>query len=400
MKLVFVSPVPLFPATGGNRVRTLHLIRTCQARGHEVHFVFLPSRQMGEVDFEAHVALLGTEGFHPLRRGGPADLVYYARRTWHKLRRRVGHSRFLLSDVDETYFRGFTPQLARIDRAQGFDAVVVQYVTFTRAFDAFPASTPRILDTQDSFEDGLPAAEERRGLMRAHRILAIQDHEAGYFRQLLQPASHPVSVVSHIIDIVAPLDLSACAGAAFIGSDFQQNNASLAWFIDAVLPRVRQQAPDFRLFVSGTICRQVADAPGVVKQGVVPRFRDAFREAPLLVNCITQGTGVKIKLLEAFGHGVPAVSTELGVEGIARTDLDGVQVVPDGDAAAFAESVLRLYRDRLLRVERGRAAFAAARTWNERQVAALFDGLQPVSATVASAPVALASGKLSACPVS
>ena len=399
MKLVFVSPVPLFPATGGNRMRTLQLIRTCRARGHEVHFVFLPSRQMGEVDLEAHVALLGAERFHALRRGGPADLVYYARRAWHKLRRRIGHSRFLLSDVDETYFRGFTPQLARIDRAQGFDAAVVQYVTFTRAFDPFGASTPRILDTQDSFEDGLPAAEERRGLMRAHRILAIQEREAGYFRELLQPANRPVAVVSHIIDIDAPLDLSACAGAAFIGSDFRQNNASLAWFIDQVLPRVRQQAPEFRLFVSGTVCRQVGEAPGVVTQGVVSHFRDAFREAPLLVNCITQGTGVKIKLLEAFGHGVPAISTERGVEGIARSDLDGVQVVPDGDAAAFAEAVLRLYRDRSERIARGRAAFAAAASWNERQIAALFDGLQPVSAAGANPRLANASGRLSAYPL-
>jgi hypothetical protein len=377
MKIVFVSAFPLYPATGGNRVRTLHMVKTCMQRGHEVHFVFLPSRQMGDFDPQAHVELLGHANFHCLERGFIADAAYYAARAVWKARRRLTGSRFLQSDVDETYFSGFTSQLKSLERRHAFDVVIAQYVTFTRAFDAFGPQVFRILDTQDSFADGMPMAQERRGLMRAHRVLAIQDREAEYFRRLLAPATQAVSVVSHIIDIDEPYDLSDCAGAAFIGSDFAQNNHSLGWFVEQVLPIVRQHQPEFRLFVSGTICRKVADAPGVVRNGVVPRVRDAFRDGPILVNSITQGTGVKIKLLEAFGHGIPAVSTTFGVEGIRPTDLDGVLVTPDGDATAFADAVLRLYRDKQERIERGRAAFRTARSWNERELSALTDSLKP-----------------------
>ncbi|MGJ7511014.1 glycosyltransferase [Variovorax sp. GT1P44] len=377
MKIVFVSPFPLYPATGGNRVRTLHMVKTCKARGHEVHFVFLPSRQMGDFDPQAHRALLGSGNFHCLERGPVADAAYYAGRAIWKARRKLTRSRFLQSDVDETYFSGFTPQLRKLERQHGFDVVIAQYVTFTRAFDAFGPRAFRVVDTQDSFAGGIPMAQERRGLIRAQRVLAIQDREAEYFRRLLPPSMDTVSLVSHIIDIDAPFDLSACAGAAFIGSDFAQNNQSLAWFVDQVLPLVRQQEPDFKLFVAGTVCRKCADAPGVVKYGVVPRFRDAFREGPILVNSITHGTGVKIKLLEAFGHGIPAVSTQFGVEGIRASDLHGVRVTPDGDAAAFADAVLHLYRDRQERVERGRAAFGTAQSWNDRELAALTDSLMP-----------------------
>ncbi|MDM0075418.1 glycosyltransferase family 4 protein [Variovorax sp. J2P1-59] len=377
MKIVFVSPFPLYPATGGNRVRTLHMVKTCKERGHEVHFVFLPSRQMGDFDPQAHVALLGPANFHCLERGQVADAAYLAGRALWKAWRKLTRSRYLQSDIDETYFSGFTSQLRKLERQHGFDAVIAQYVTFTRAFDAFGPRAFRIIDTQDSFAGGIPMAQERRGLLRAHRVLAIQDQEAEYFRRMLPPSANTVSVVSHIIDIGEPLDLSECAGAAFIGSDFLQNNQSLAWFVDNVLPLVRQQEPDFRLFVSGTICRQLADAPGVVKYGVVPRVRDAFREGPILVNSITRGTGVKIKLLEAFGHGVPAVSTQLGVDGIRPSDLQGVLVTPDGDAPAFADAVLRLYRDRQERIERGRAAFRTAASWNDRELAALNDSLTP-----------------------
>lgn len=377
MKIVFVSPFPLYPATGGNRVRTLHMVKTFKERGHEVHFAFLPSRQMGDFDPEAHLALLGPENFHCLDRGQVADAAYYVGRAIWKIRRKLTRSRFLQSDIDETYFSGFTSQLRKLDRQHGFDTVIAQYVTFTRAFDAFGPHVFRVVDTQDSFAGGIPMAQERRGLMRAHRVLAIQDREAEYFRRLLPPSTNTVSVVSHIIDIDEPFDLSACAGAAFIGSDFLQNNQSLAWFVDSVLPLVRQHEPDFKLFVAGSICRKCADAPGVVKYGVVPRFRDAFREGPILVNSITQGTGIKIKLLEAFGHGIPAVSTKFGVEGIRPSDLQGVRVTPDGDASAFAEAVLHLYRNRQERIERGRAAFRTAQSWNDRELAALTDSLMP-----------------------
>jgi glycosyltransferase involved in cell wall biosynthesis len=377
MKIAFVSPFPLCPATGGNRVRTLHMVKTCKERGHEVHFIFMPSRQMGDFDPQAHVALLGPGNFHCLERCQVADAAYYIGRAIWKARRKLTRSQFLQSDIDETYFSGFTSQLRKLERQHGFDVVIAQYVTFTRAFDAFGPHAFRIVDTQDSFAGGIPMAEERRGLLRAHRVLAIQDREAEYFRRLLPPSTNTVSVVSHIIDIDEPLDLSQCAGAAFIGSDFLQNNQSLAWFVDNVLPLVRQHEPNFRLFVSGTICRQLADAPGVVKYGVVPRFRDAFREGPILVNSITQGTGVKIKLLEAFGHGIPAVSTKFGVDGIRPSDLHGVLVTPDGDPSAFADAVLRLYRDKQERIERGRAALQTAASWNDRELAALTDSLMP-----------------------
>ncbi len=377
MKIVFVSPFPLYPSTGGNRVRTLHMVQTCKERGHEVHFVFLPSRQMGDFDPQAHGALLGPGNFHCLERGRIADAAYYAGRAISKARRKLTGSRLLQNDIDETYFSGFTSQLRRLESQHGFDTVIAQYVTFTRAFDAFGPHVFRIVDTQDSFAGGIPMAQERRGLMRAHRVLAIQDQEAEYFRRLLPPSTNTVTVVSHIIDIDEPFDLTECAGATFIGSDFLQNNQSLAWFVEHVLPLVRQHEPNFRLFVSGTICRKLADEPGVVKHGVVPRFRDAFREGPILVNCITQGTGVKIKLLEAFGHGIPAVSTKFGVDGIRPLDLHGVLVTPDGDAPAFADAVLRLHRDKQERIARGRAAFQTAASWNDRELAALTDSLMP-----------------------
>ncbi|MDQ7990863.1 MAG: glycosyltransferase [Candidatus Dactylopiibacterium sp.] len=374
--IVFISPFPLFPATGGNRVRTLHMLHALETLGHAVHFALMPSRRMGDFDEAAHRQALGAR-FSLLERGGAREALYLLRRAARRLWRKFARAPLRMASVDETYFGGFTRQLRALDRAVGFDAAVVQYVSFSGAFEAFGARTAKIIDTHDSLAGQMPAAEERRGLLRADRIIAIQDREAELFRALIAPEGARVVTISHLIEARASLPLWPCEGAAFIGSDFEQNNESLTWFIRAVLPRIRAQAPDFTLRVAGSVGRAVPDAPGVRKLGVVADPAEAFAGAPILVNCITRGTGVKIKLLEAFGAGLPVVSTTCGVAGIAVPYLRGTCVCPDGDAESFAAATLALYESAALRERLAAANLAVAREWNAAQHAALARLFQP-----------------------
>lgn len=370
-KIAIVSPFPVFPAVGGNRVRTLNMARAMEELGHELHFILLPSRQMGEFDEVAHRRMFGDGGLHILRRGGLEDNWYVLRRAAAKTSRRLSRSGFRLSNVDETYFEGFTRQIRAIDSSHGFDIAMVQYVGFSRALEGFSQRAHRIIDTHDSFAGQIPSSEERRGLLRADTVIAIQDHEAEIFRNLLDPHRGRVVVVSHIIEMHQRVSTERCRGAAFVGSDFEQNAASLKWFVEAVLPLIRSEAPEFQLNIAGSVGRSVPDVEGVVKLGRVPEFRDVFAETPMLVNAITRGTGIKIKLLEAFGAGVPAVSTELGVQGIAPDDLGGVSVVADGEPTAFADAVLAMYRDAEARRRCADLCWRNAARWNAAQVHAL-----------------------------
>ena len=351
------------------------MIRACERLGHEVHFVFLPSRQMGDFDFEEHVRAFAAERFHVLERKKFPELRYYVSRIFHKIKRKIKNSPFRISDLDETYFRGFTSQISILNSVFGFDVVITQYVTFSLVFDAFGPSTLKIIDTHDRFQNEMPSAEERRGLLRADKVLAIQSSEAQYFADLIPERKDSIDVVSHIIDLAEPVNVRTCSGATFIGSDFHQNNVSILWFISEVLPLVIKEDPAFRFYVAGTVCRKIPDAPCVVKLGVVAAFEDAFANGPILVNCITAGTGVKIKLLEAFGHGIPVVSTQMGVEGIADEDLTGVSICPDGSARIFADSLLALYRNADARATKGSLAFETAKLWNKRQISSLKDCL-------------------------
>jgi hypothetical protein len=54
------------------------------------------------------------------------------------------------------------------------------------------------------------------------------------------------------------------------------------------------------------------------------RIADAFALASISINPIIKGTGVKIKLLESLSLGIPTVSTEHGVRGVADQFRKGV----------------------------------------------------------------------------
>jgi len=58
---------------------------------------------------------------------------------------------------------------------------------------------------------------------------------------------------------------------------------------------------------------------------------------------ILSGSGVRVKLLEAFAAGIPVVSTRLGAEGLA--DRDGDICALADEPAEFAWRVVDLLRD-------------------------------------------------------
>jgi glycosyltransferase involved in cell wall biosynthesis len=66
-----------------------------------------------------------------------------------------------------------------------------------------------------------------------------------------------------------------------------------------------------------------------------------LRECAVFVCPILAGSGIRVKLLEAFATGIPAVSTSVGAEGLAGNGLDICNVADSPQA--FADGILRLF---------------------------------------------------------
>ncbi len=143
------------------------------------------------------------------------------------------------------------------------------------------------------------------------------------------------------------------------------NQEALTWFLRDVFPRVRAEEPRARLAIIGSdppARHSLPEAEAIDLIGFVEDVREPLKHYSLFVCPILSGSGVRVKLLEAFAAGIPVVSTRLGAEGLA--DIDGDLCALADDPPSFAAHIVRLLRDpesAAQMAERARAEVVAKR---------------------------------------
>jgi O-antigen biosynthesis protein len=125
------------------------------------------------------------------------------------------------------------------------------------------------------------------------------------------------------------------------------NLVALEWFARFVLPLIVAQLPEARLLVAGSDPPPryaFADPANAVDLlGFVDDVQPLLSTCALFVCPIRSGSGVRVKLLEAFASGIPVVSTTLGAEGLARTDGEFCALADD--AEGFSGKAIQLLKD-------------------------------------------------------
>lgn len=132
---------------------------------------------------------------------------------------------------------------------------------------------------------------------------------------------------------------------SFVGPDNNQPNVvGLKWFLDNCWEKLKAQEPAYRLKVIGRwneahIEDILSCYPDVEFVGFVDSLYDALKGTTMIVP-ITIGSGIRMKILEAAGMGVPFVSTSVGAEGIPLSD--GKDCFLTDDPATFIEDIIKL----------------------------------------------------------
>ena len=147
----------------------------------------------------------------------------------------------------------------------------------------------------------------------------------------------------------------------FLGSfRHDPNRIALDWFLGRVMPAVLARQPSARLVVAGSDPpppHAYADHAGRLEMlGCVADVREPLARYAVFVCPILSGSGVRVKLLEAFAAGIPAVSTRIGAEGLARKDGEVCALADDPEG--FAARVLALFDDPQKAAEMARRARA------------------------------------------
>jgi len=125
------------------------------------------------------------------------------------------------------------------------------------------------------------------------------------------------------------------------------NLEALDWFTRKVLPRVLEQSPEARLVIVGADPPPKHSLPDfgdrIELRGFVEDVREPLSRYAVFVCPILSGSGMRVKLLEAFAAGIPVVSTKLGAEGL--TDKDGEVCALADSPEEFAEKIMQLFGD-------------------------------------------------------
>ncbi|MBK8165860.1 MAG: glycosyltransferase family 4 protein [bacterium] len=139
----------------------------------------------------------------------------------------------------------------------------------------------------------------------------------------------------------------------FVGSfQHRPNRSGVRAFLTEAWPRIRTEIPGAHLDLAGrgsdSFLSALGDpvhwqARGVTAHGYVDDLAPLFRACHVFAAHLTEGGGIKIKVLEALARGVPVVATPVAAEGIAGGDRTPPLVAAPG--VAFADAVLRVASD-------------------------------------------------------
>jgi len=120
--------------------------------------------------------------------------------------------------------------------------------------------------------------------------------------------------------------------------------SGVAWLIRHVLPSLEQHDPEVKLYVVGghpsqEILKLAAEDEHITVTGYVDSIDEYYNLCDIAVVPVFEGTGAKIKVLEAMGKHMPAVISEF-----AAKDYAGIEAASliAGDKDTFIGSLCRL----------------------------------------------------------
>jgi len=129
---------------------------------------------------------------------------------------------------------------------------------------------------------------------------------------------------------------------------YSPNREGAKWFIDSVLPIVRESIPDIRFAVAGAGSEQLqAFDPRIECLGRIPAMEPFLINVDVAVVPLLAGGGTRIKIIEAWAHGIPVVSTTIGIHGL--DPRPGENALVADTPQDFANAIVQALSDTELR---------------------------------------------------
>jgi hypothetical protein len=207
---------------------------------------------------------------------------------------------------------------------------------------------------------------EKRAFARSTLALLPTASEAKYVRE-----AWGVPQVEHInyfyFDVRPPLNRSGQQLVFVGGQQHNPNSDGIFWFITRVFPELRRVYPNLTLKVVGSWSSDfivAASSMGISFTGVMgdQELSDVLDASIAGLAPLRFGAGIKRKVLDYLNHGLPVVSTSIGMEGIESASGDVPGTLVANSAEDWVRSLTQLLTNPQLQKSLGQegASFIAS----------------------------------------
>ena len=186
-------------------------------------------------------------------------------------------------------------------------------------------------------------------IRNADIVLSVCDENAAYFRSF----NHNSYAMRPAFDINTKAqnnEIKDNLRLLYIGNlSWKPNMEGLAWFIEKVYPIIKKKKSEITLDIigSGAEKNPFYNIQGIKWHGFVSDISAVYQNYAVFIVPLWAGSGIRIKILEAFNNDIAVVSTSIGCNTIGA--IDGIHLLIADDEATFANAVLRLLDDVALR---------------------------------------------------
>ncbi len=136
----------------------------------------------------------------------------------------------------------------------------------------------------------------------------------------------------------------------FIGGFVHQpNEDAVFYFVKEILPLIKEKLGEVNFFIVGSDPSSALlslSSPDIIVTGYVKDVSPYFDNCRVFVSPLRYGAGMKGKIGQSMSYGLPVVTTTIGAEGIGLVDGENALVADNPEA--FADAVVRLYKDEML----------------------------------------------------
>lgn len=211
-----------------------------------------------------------------------------------------------------------------------YDIIIINYEFWTGLIDdSSMKNTFKIIDTHDwitlnefyknkSLDIGKRFNEEINNLSKYDNIITISEDENLVFGKFL--GEKVINIFPSFPSHFEKGNPDKKYDLIFVGSENIFNIQSIQWFFENVHPLLPK---DIKIIIIGRICKHVEKREGIELVEFAENLEEYYIQSKIAICPMLEGTGIKIKVIEALSYGLPIVGTERAIDGFSSKTLNG-----------------------------------------------------------------------------